>query len=83
MPSPGPLPQGEGENSSGLAKPAAKPPVEFHQYEIPHPAEESALFYRFHHNQRTLFNRLAVKLEINRPDDLAFFSGAVSCGSVR
>jgi hypothetical protein len=47
--------------------------VEFHHHEIPHPAEEAALFHRFHHNQRTLFNRLTVKLEINRPDHLAFF----------
>ena len=47
--------------------------MEFHHHEIPHPAEEAALFHCFHHNQRTLFNRLTVKLEINRPNHLAFF----------
>lgn len=70
-------------DNGGLTEPAAKPSVEFHHDEVPHPAKETALFYRFHHNQRTLFNRFAIKLEINRPDHLAFFSGAVSWLSVR
>lgn len=60
MPHPGPLPLGEGEKREDLTKPAAKPAMEFHHHEVPHPAEEAALFDRFHHNQRTLFNRLTV-----------------------
>ncbi len=56
--------------------------MEFHHHEIPHPTKESALFHIFHHDQRTLLNGFTVKLEINGADNLTFFSGAVSCGSV-
>ena len=63
-----------------LREPAAEPLMEFHHYEVPHPTKESALFHIFHHDQRTLFNRLAVKLEINSADDLTFFQ---RCGKLR
>jgi type II secretory pathway pseudopilin PulG len=48
------------DGGGSITSPKIKPPVEFHHHEIPHPAEEAALFHRFHHNQRTLFNRLPV-----------------------
>jgi hypothetical protein len=51
----------------------AKPLVEFHQHKIPHPAKESGLFNRFHHNQRALLNGLSVKLKINGADNLPLF----------
>jgi hypothetical protein len=47
--------------------------VEFHQHKIPHPAKESGLFNRFHHNQRALLNGLSVKLKINGADNLPLF----------
>ena len=48
-----PRPAGRGQASG---EPAAEPAVQFHQHEVDHPAEEAALFYRLHDNQRTLFN---------------------------
>lgn len=64
--------------SERLREPATEPLMEFHHHEIPHPTKESTLFHILHYNQRTLFNRLAIKLEINGTDNLTFFSGAVS-----
>ncbi len=81
MPHPGPLPQGEGEKQEDLTKPAAKPAMEFHHHEVhirlKKPPSSTASI--------TISGRCSIDLPFNWKSIVpttAFFSGAVSCGSV-